>query len=371
MRQLLDTARTALEREQPQVARILLEHAVRSEPKNGEAWYLLGQAVDDPQQRLDCTARANAAGFTPAVEVPKKRAWSDVFFWLIIFLCLVMALLIIGLTIIDPAIRARTSLWTQSTIWLTASGAVMLVCLALFSVGRIGAALTTIPARARQFSRLALRLIGLGIISGFVLVVVGSMTLYQQYVSFGTVNQNQVVNLAWVGGLTLILSLLLGPQLIVSSLPRAANSPTLRRIFDTGVALLGLILAVLVRFSVNILPAWLLVLIGAAALIILIIAVVGIWRGDSFFQASLDFLDPVPVLRRPTSQAWIAWVDKYLPDPEDQQTLKRVLQEMNPPSHIRALMNFIFVGLGLWLLQQVAGAIIEMYVQDRLRNLFP
>jgi hypothetical protein len=46
-------------------ARRLLERELQYTPSNGELWYLLGQAADDPAQRADAFGRAQALGYIP------------------------------------------------------------------------------------------------------------------------------------------------------------------------------------------------------------------------------------------------------------------------------------------------------------------
>ncbi|HYF66111.1 MAG TPA: tetratricopeptide repeat protein, partial [Herpetosiphonaceae bacterium] len=46
-------------------ARRLLERELQYNPSNGEVWYLLGQAVDDPAQRQEYFARAQSLGYVP------------------------------------------------------------------------------------------------------------------------------------------------------------------------------------------------------------------------------------------------------------------------------------------------------------------
>ena len=59
----LQEARGALLAGRRSEAQALLAQIVRSNPRHGEAWYLLGQTLDDPGKRQDCEARAEAAGF--------------------------------------------------------------------------------------------------------------------------------------------------------------------------------------------------------------------------------------------------------------------------------------------------------------------
>jgi hypothetical protein len=51
-------------------ARLLLMQVVRSNPTDGEAWYLLRQTLDDPGQIADCDRRIVALGYHPPVFSP-------------------------------------------------------------------------------------------------------------------------------------------------------------------------------------------------------------------------------------------------------------------------------------------------------------
>lgn len=62
---LLDQAKAALQANRRDEARQLLMQAVRADPNNGAAWYLLGQVIDHPVRREECEQRARAAGYNP------------------------------------------------------------------------------------------------------------------------------------------------------------------------------------------------------------------------------------------------------------------------------------------------------------------
>lgn len=63
----LDAVRAALAAGERTTARASLMQIVRAPEgrDNGEAWWLLAQTLDDPQQQADCYARASAAGYAP------------------------------------------------------------------------------------------------------------------------------------------------------------------------------------------------------------------------------------------------------------------------------------------------------------------
>lgn len=61
----LTAAKAALAAGDKPQARALLMPIARSEPGNGEAWYLLAQMLEDPGQKQDCLNRAVANGYKP------------------------------------------------------------------------------------------------------------------------------------------------------------------------------------------------------------------------------------------------------------------------------------------------------------------
>ena len=78
---VLSHARIALQHGERAQAKAILIPIVRSAgAENGEAWWLLAQTLDDPQQQADCYARATATGFNPpatkpVVEEPPSLPW--------------------------------------------------------------------------------------------------------------------------------------------------------------------------------------------------------------------------------------------------------------------------------------------------------
>ncbi|HEY1015945.1 MAG TPA: ABC transporter substrate-binding protein [Herpetosiphonaceae bacterium] len=63
MRDPLATARAALAQSDRDTAYQELAQALRQNPANGEAWYLMAQVIRDPSQRQDCLTRAEALGY--------------------------------------------------------------------------------------------------------------------------------------------------------------------------------------------------------------------------------------------------------------------------------------------------------------------
>lgn len=76
--ELLTAARSALQSGQRHAARTLLMQLVRAEPRNGEAWHLLGQVVDDPRQKADCEGRLQTVLARAMADAPSlEQAWSE------------------------------------------------------------------------------------------------------------------------------------------------------------------------------------------------------------------------------------------------------------------------------------------------------
>jgi len=66
---LLDDARYALRTGQRSEASRMLSRIIQREPTNGEAWFLLAEAVDDFQQQTYCMGMATRLGYNAAQPV--------------------------------------------------------------------------------------------------------------------------------------------------------------------------------------------------------------------------------------------------------------------------------------------------------------
>jgi hypothetical protein len=77
-------ARAALERSDRAGARQLLTQLIRAPggATSGEAWWLLGQALDDPTQQQDCLRRAQAAGYSEPAAATAPAGQDDLMSWL-------------------------------------------------------------------------------------------------------------------------------------------------------------------------------------------------------------------------------------------------------------------------------------------------
>jgi hypothetical protein len=62
---MLDDARSALRIGRRSEASRILSRIIQREPSNGEAWYLLAEAVDDFQQQTYCMGMATRFGYNP------------------------------------------------------------------------------------------------------------------------------------------------------------------------------------------------------------------------------------------------------------------------------------------------------------------
>lgn len=65
----IEKAQEAVQRGDKVAARAVLMPLARSDPTNGEAWYLLAQVLDDPAQKQDCLNRSVANGYRPLIQV--------------------------------------------------------------------------------------------------------------------------------------------------------------------------------------------------------------------------------------------------------------------------------------------------------------
>lgn len=93
--------------------------------------------------------------------------------------------------------------------------------------------------------------------------------------------------------------------------------------------------------------------------------------GSVYFQL-VGVLLPSPVSRQKAdTSTWMSWLNNRLPDPEQQKQLRQAMDNANPPSRTRTLINLIVFGAGGWLLITSLGAIVEWAVQRWLGNVIP
>ncbi len=209
--------------------------------------------------------------------------------------------------------------------------------------------------------------------SGIVLLL--GTVIYFQFNSLSGWTALQTSGDSWpliIGLVSFIfLYLFMVPQIVVWRRPELATNSWLSGLFDMAIALFGLLLILGIRANQQFLPLWLLLLSGVAGLIIVVIAVVSLRRGESFFHASLDFIDPRIIIRQQaTIDDWRAWLNSRLPDPQEQKALKEALVEIYRPSASQTLVRFLVLGVGGWIVLTVIGAIIELYAQDWWQRLF-
>lgn len=96
---------------------------------------------------------------------------------------------------------------------------------------------------------------------------------------------------------------------------------------------------------------------------------IGMLRGDSIGGVILNEVVARSRTRTQPSQL-MAWLNWNLPDPEAQRALLVELQRAHPPSRWRTLGGALLIGASLWLFLEVAGAVIEYFVQNGLDRLF-
>lgn len=105
--------------------------------------------------------------------------------------------------------------------------------------------------------------------------------------------------------------------------------------------------------------------------VIIIVAILSVRRGESFFHTSLDFMDVREHDREVKDKdQWGAWVNNHLPDPKEQRLLQSALNNMNRASSGQNILLTLVIGAGWWLLETAVGAIVEYYVQGNWVNWF-
>lgn len=224
-------------------------------------------------------------------EPPKERSWSDASLWLVILLCLLPVTLLLLLLVVNVLLQAGVV--EPIHIIVAASGIGALFCFSVFAGLRMGVALTRRRERAQQLARAALGSMAIALFVGVPLLL--SSAVYW-WVSAGITQASSKIGQAFpmpsVGLLALLLLyLFMTPQIMVWWRPALAESRWLARIFDSAFLLAGLALMWSLRLQSEGWPFWFLLLAALAGGLIVVVAILAVRRGDSFFRASLDFLD--------------------------------------------------------------------------------
>ncbi|MCE7981590.1 MAG: helix-hairpin-helix domain-containing protein [Caldilinea sp. CFX5] len=304
-------------------------------------------------------------------EPPKQRSWRDAGLWLVVLLCLLPATLLLLLLVVNALWQAATV--EPIKIAAAVSGIGALVCFALFAGLRMSVALSRERRRAQQLARAALGSMAIALFVGVPLLL-GTVAYW-----WGSIGPTEDSSKAGQTLLTpsmglfalLLLYLFMTPQIIVWWRPALADSRWLARIFDAAFLLAGLALIGGLRLQIDGWPFWFLLLAALAGSLIIVIAILAVRRGDSFFRTTLDFLDTRRRWQETiTADAWRYWIAVHLPEPEHQKSMQAALTEMHRPTAGQTLLKTFILGMGYWFLLTVIEAIVELYAQDLWAKLF-
>jgi competence ComEA-like helix-hairpin-helix protein len=162
------------------------------------------------------------------------------------------------------------------------------------------------------------------------------------------------------------------PVLLVLWRPALAASPRLARLFDMGLALAALGLALVVWAFGGALPLWYSVLNGLWGLFFGYVALRALRSGESPFFPLARYLTPERDTAQPAGAeaAWGTWLNSRLPDEEDQRALKRYLDQRYPGSRSRSVLYASTVGGSLWLVAHSVGGAVEWLVGRGLERVF-
>lgn len=309
-------------------------------------------------------------------EEPNKKDWMSAFYWSIICLIISLSILQIALIIFTSSnltSDTETDSETRLKIAISICGIATLFCFLIFSITRTSVALISSKARTRRVSRFGL--VGLALSLGFgFLIILGTIVYYQFYSPYGWAEiQGSQSRVIFVGGVVCFAFLLLFaiPQLIAWRRPDLITQRWLSGIFDFGIMIFGLLLILGFRANILAIPLWLLILISITGVIVVIISFVSIRRGETFFSASLDFIDPRTIAKhKTTTDDWRMWINSHLPDPEEQKALKKALDIIYQTSPTQTMLQVLVLSIGGWLVLTALDAIVQLYVQQWWTNLF-
>jgi competence ComEA-like helix-hairpin-helix protein len=181
-------------------------------------------------------------------------------------------------------------------------------------------------------------------------------------------NPQDLVSVAIATAITLVAL----PVLLVLWRPALAASPHLARLFDAGLALVALGLALAVWASGGASPLWYSVLTGLWGLFFGYVALRALRSGESPFFPLARYLTPERDTGQPAGAeaAWGTWLNLRLPDEEDQRALKRYLNQRFPGSRSRSVLYAVTVGGCLWLVAHSLGGAVEWLVGRGLERVF-
>jgi hypothetical protein len=120
-------------------------------------------------------------------------------------------------------------------------------------------------------------------------------------------------------------------------------------------------------------PPWFSVLNGLWGLFFGYVALRALRSGESPFFALARFLTPErDAAYQPAGAeaAWGTWLNRRLPDEEDQRALKRYLDGRYPGSRGQSVLYALTVGGSLWLVAQSVGGAVGWLVERGLERVF-
>ena len=297
-------------------------------------------------------------------EPPKSRSWSDALFWGAILFCLLLASILVSVAanIVMPTLPLLSSPRISGAL----AGIGALYCLTAFAAFRLAVALTQSNERARQLA-------GFGIASIAIALFVAIPALFISIIIWSIMDNTRGESLYAVQQFTqptlglfslALLYLFMVPQVLVRWRPQLRNSRWLACIFDLAFALSGVALTWGMSNGSEPWPPWTLVLTGIMGGFLVLVSVIAVRRGESFFQASLALLNLKPERQNIYDlNQWRYWLNTYLPDPAQQQSVKKALDQVYRPSLGQTLLQFVVFSFGSWIMSAIAGAIIELYTQ--------
>jgi hypothetical protein len=167
---------------------------------------------------------------------------------------------------------------------------------------------------------------------------------------------------ASVSLLAIIVALFLRPAL-------RANAK-LARGFEIASMIAGPVFALVIWLERDAIPLWFMLLLSCFGILFIRWSFLGVAKGESFYETIIRsaVFNPSSGRKIHGTSTWVAWINSRLPDPEHQKELKRVLDEMFPPSRLKTLSSLIVFSAGAWIVGTALSAIVEWFVQNWLEQ---
>lgn len=181
--------------------------------------------------------------------------------------------------------------------------------------------------------------------------------------SLDTANVGRIV-------MQLVMSVITLPFIITVISPRTLDNRFVQRAYDAIVLGTFSLASIFVYLPASDVPLPLGITWGAFGLLLVLVTISSFRTEDSLLKTASRLVSYLPQTSgEDKSEYWLMWLNKQLPDTEQQRALSYALAQKYPPSRLRGFMSIAIITVGGWLFLTAVGAFIEWVVQNWLNDL--